>query len=354
MRKRAAASLILLALMLAWIISAHAHQGALGFWLLRVEDETVRSLISIDILDLNFIPQLDTNQDGFLEHREILERRELVESRILEHFAIRNNGQMGGARISNFQVLPTGQLSIESEHRFEEPLKAIELQSTFHELTAYDHRVFCSLEYEGETQEYFFDLQHPRREVDLTSAGAGTVQQMGRFLLLGVEHIFTGYDHVAFLIGLLILGGTLRSLIGIVSSFTIAHSITLSLATLGVIALPTRFVESAIAVSICYIALENIILPETDGRWKITFFFGLIHGFGFSNILREMNLPRSALFTSLFSFNFGVEVGQVMIIAFLFPLIFYIARQSWHRAAVTAVSSLIAVLGLIWFIERMS
>ncbi|MDA2930147.1 HupE/UreJ family protein [Acidobacteria bacterium AH-259-O06] len=157
---------------------------------------------------------------------------------------------------------------------------------------------------------------------------------MAPFVKLGIEHILTGYDHLAFLLGLILLGGSIRRLIAIVSSFTVAHSVTLTLATLDVLVLPTRFVESAIALSICYIALENIFVREINGRWKITFFFGLIHGFGFSNILREMQLPTKGLLTSLFSFNAGVEIGQVVIITLLCPLIFFVARQTWHKSVV--------------------
>ena len=111
--------------------------------------------------------------------------------------------------------------------------------------------------------------------------------------------------------------------------------------------------ESAIALSICYIALENIFVEKVSGRWKITFFFGLIHGFGFSTVLREMNLPGKGLLTSLFSFNLGVEIGQVVIIALVCPLIFHLARQNWHRSAVTVTSALIGGLGLVWFVDRL-
>ncbi|MDA2924087.1 HupE/UreJ family protein, partial [Acidobacteria bacterium AH-259-L09] len=200
----------------------------------------------------------------------------------------------------------------------------------------------------------FFDIYNPRRAIEVSQVSSETLQQMVRFVKLGIEHIFTGYDHLAFLLGLILLGGSIRRLIAIVSSFTVAHSVTLTLATLDVVVLPTRFVESAIALSICYIALENIFVREINGRWKITFFFGLIHGFGFSNILRAMQLPRKGLVTSLFSFNAGVEIGQVVIITLLCPLIFFVARHSWHKAVVTVTSALIGGLGLMWFLERMS
>ena len=226
--------------------------------------------------------------------------------------------------------------------------------STFPELTDFEHRVFCKVEVGGVTEQLVFDRYTRRHQVGISRVWSGTLERIAHFVGLGVEHIFTGYDHLAFLLGLILLGGSVRQLVGVVSSFTVAHSITLTLATLDVIVLPTQFVESAIALSICYIAMENIFVREVKGRWKITFFFGLIHGFGFSNILREMQLPRSGLAASLFSFNLGVEIGQVVVIALLCPILFFAAKQAWHKSAVTVTSALIGCLGLVWFVDRMS
>src|SRR5208283_4694524 len=148
-----------------------------------------------------------------------------------------------------------------------------------------------------------------------------------RFLRLGIEHIFTGYDHIAFLLALLLLGGRFVDLVKIVTSFTIAHSVTLALAALGLLNPPSRWVEALIAVSIIAVAAENLwVLRGAPGasarvavalrhRWRITFAFGLVHGFGFASALQELRLPRSALVAGLVSFNLGVEVGQVTIVA---------------------------------------
>ena len=133
------------------------------------------------------------------------------------------------------------------------------------------------------------------------------------FILLGIEHILTGYDHIAFLIGLIVIGLTTREVLKIITAFTIAHSITLLLAALQVISLNPRFVESVIALSICYIALENLFRKEVKYRWLITFCFGLIHGFGFASALQELIVGKANLVLSVVSFNFGVETGQLMI-----------------------------------------
>ena len=172
------------------------------------------------------------------------------------------------------------------------------------------------------------------------------------FAALGVEHIFLGYDHIMFLLALIVVGGRLINLIKIVTSFTLAHSITLILAALEVVQLPSRLIESGIAASIAYVALENFWLRRSDLRWIITFFFGLVHGFGFANVLRELGLPTRGLAVSLVTFNLGVEVGQICIVAVVFPLVLWLSRRPFQKKVVWAASAVIFLFGLGWLIER--
>src|SRR5207244_3237601 len=159
-----------------------------------------------------------------------------------------------------------------------------------------------------------------------------------RFLVLGIEHIFTGYDHIAFLIGLLLLGGSFKELVQIVTAFTVAHSITLALATLAIVNPTPRIIEPLIAASIVYVAAENLwaLRRGTSAsalrhRWMLTFAFGLVHGFGFATVLRELHLPRSGLAAALVTFNLGVEVGQVCIVALAVPLLAALRRTRWFE-----------------------
>ncbi len=142
---------------------------------------------------------------------------------------------------------------------------------------------------------------------------------------MGVFHIFTGYDHIAFLLGVVLVGGSFKTIVKAVTAFTLAHSITLALAALDIVLLPSRIVESGIALSIMYIALENIFFRKFDRRWIITFFFGLVHGFGFASALAEVHLSGRLLGTALFAFNLGVEAGQICIVGILLPLLAWLA-----------------------------
>lgn len=178
------------------------------------------------------------------------------------------------------------------------------------------------------------------------------------FFVLGIEHIFTGYDHVMFLLGLLLAAGLIGTarggllyLLKVVTSFTVAHSVTLVCAALGWVSLGPRIVEPAIAATIAYVGIENLRLSEASlhRRWVLTFAFGLVHGFGFAYILREVGLPARGLVLSLLSFNLGVEVGQAALVVLLIPLVHLLARGRVTPRVVAVLTLLLgALLGLLW------
>ncbi len=184
----------------------------------------------------------------------------------------------------------------------------------------------------------------------------GTLAVIKKFVLAGIEHIAIGPDHILFLVGLLLLGGSVIQLLKIVTSFTVAHSITLSLAALNVVSPSTRLVEPAIALSIIYVGVDNLLVRpgSRDTRVWIALTFGLIHGFGFASVLREMDLPRRALGWSLFSFNLGVEIGQVCIVLLVASALAWIAaRSTTLRTRIAyAGSVVVAAAGFVWFVQR--
>ncbi len=188
---------------------------------------------------------------------------------------------------------------------------------------------------------------------------AGTRQGIAavvrRFVPAGIHHILIGPDHLLFLIGLLLLGGSLRQLLLVVSSFTLAHSVTLSLAALNIVSPPARVIEPAIALSIVYVGADNLLARGgRDVRAWIAFAFGFIHGFGFANVLREMDLPRRALGWSLFSFNVGVEIGQLVVVAAVASALTALwARSEVAGRRIAAAGSIVVIAaGAFWFVER--
>lgn len=182
---------------------------------------------------------------------------------------------------------------------------------------------------------------------------APILQQINSFIRLGVEHIWTGYDHILFLISLLMLGGKLDYLIKVVTAFSLSHSITLALAVLNIVSVPSRWVEIIIALSIGYIAAENLWRKEPNPtRWQWTFGFGLIHGLGFSSALQELALPQNNLVVSLASFSAGIEIGQISIVLFTYLCLNYLRKFPWDLTIRRSISAGVIVMSVIWFWER--
>lgn len=200
------------------------------------------------------------------------------------------------------------------------------------------------------------------------------VDEIRAYLVLGIEHIFTGYDHLAFLAAL-VLGATLASRTGrgtvagaastrvavvatlrIVTAFTAAHTLTLLFAALRPEVVPTRWVEPAIALSVVLVACENLLPRPPRRRWLVAFGLGLVHGFGFASVLREVGLPRQGLLQALLAFNLGVELGQVVLVALALPLLLGAARYDalrFERLALRGGSVGLALAGAIWFVARL-
>lgn len=175
------------------------------------------------------------------------------------------------------------------------------------------------------------------------------------FIKAGIEHIVPkGLDHILFVLGLFFSSLVLVSLLWQVSAFTLAHTITLALAALSIVQVPGDIVEPLIALSIVWIAVENIVFTETN-KWRpfIVFGFGLLHGLGFAAVLSDYGLPEGSLVPSLLAFNIGVELGQLLVLVIAAALVWFVRNKSWYRQRIQIPASLlIALVGLFWFIER--
>ena len=224
----------------------------------------------------------------------------------------------------------------------EEPINELEVWVGWPERFGDAHKNLAKIMLPGQPLvQAVFSAESPQQ----TFAGEKSLwDHLYEFTVLGVEHIFLGYDHVMFLLALIVVGGRLLTLVKVVTAFTIAHSITLCLAALEIVRLPSQWIEAGIALSIVYVAVENFWLKRLDYRWIITFAFGLVHGFGFRQCVARVGIAdASGLVASLFAFNAGVEIGQVAIVALVFPLIAWLSRQSYQRTVVLVVSAFIGL-----------
>jgi hydrogenase/urease accessory protein HupE len=217
------------------------------------------------------------------------------------------------------------------------------------------HQTFLNF-YEGGalTSQAILDRSHPQLEY-FVGDRQGVLAVIRKFVPAGIHHILIGPDHLLFLVGLLLLGGSIRRLLLVVSAFTAAHSITLSLAALNVVTPPARLIEPAIALSIVCVGVDNLMVGRgRDVRAWIAFGFGFIHGFGFANVLREMNLPSRALGWSLFSFNLGVEIGQLLVVVVVASALMGLRsrNEAAGRRLAFAGSLAVILVGAFWFVQR--
>ncbi|MGH9350485.1 MAG: HupE/UreJ family protein [Vicinamibacterales bacterium] len=218
------------------------------------------------------------------------------------------------------------------------------------------HQTFLNVYEDGSLRQQAVFAAGAGERVYYRGTAQGALAVAATFIPSGIHHILIGPDHILFLVGLLLLGGGRWALVKIVTAFTIGHSITLSLAALSVITPPATVVEPAIALSIVFVGADNLLVGTSgrDVRAWIALVFGLVHGFGFAHVLREFGLPAEALAWSLFSFNVGVEIGQLVVVLAVAGALAVVRARSQAMARRLVVAGSIAVMaaGAYWFVER--
>ncbi|HEY1536115.1 MAG TPA: HupE/UreJ family protein [Polyangiaceae bacterium] len=306
-----------------------------------------------------WLPALDTNHDDAIDADELSAGQATVAQALANGLTVQADAQVCPGSLDRAWVLE-GEGGVVFQVRYTCPELPVRLTLAMPMLDALSagHRHLARVFRAGKAQVKVLDRAHASWDLDganVSSSGSGTAGSLfWSMLKLGVEHILTGADHLVFLLGLILVGGSFRSLLGVVSAFTLAHSITLALAALSIFAPSPLFVEPAIALSIAYVGLENLFVKDASKRWRITFPFGLIHGFGFAGALREIALPRAQLPVALVSFNLGVELGQLAVLALALPLVLKARRAPWFgQRGVKLLSLAIAVGGGVLFIVRL-
>lgn len=258
--------------------------------------------------------------------------------------------QPGRATIQGSR-LGDGRVTLELALRCPSAPARLRVRDDWSDLLGGHYRTLARISWEGGGREVAFLPDAREVAVELARAEA---TPHASFLWLGVEHILTGYDHLLFLAALLIRGGGPWALLRIVTAFTLAHSLTLALAVLGLVAVPGRIVEPVIAASIVWVALENLVVPRAPSRrWLVSFAFGLVHGFGFASALGDLALPPWRLAMALGGFNVGVEAGQALVIALAMPALLWMRARSWEPRVARAISAALALVGAVWLVERL-
>lgn len=315
---------------------------------IEVRGSTARAALLVNLPELKG-PSIPFDATGRITADELDRVIPEIFAVVRGHYKLTADGAPSNPTLDRYVLVDGHAVHLELSFPFSQPPSSVTVTSTMHEVMAPGHQHIMTLTMNGVSHEAVLNAQSP--SATFTGQSPTRLQTLWKFGLLGIRHIFTGYDHLAFLLGLLVVTTSLGSLVAVVTSFTIAHSITLALATFGLVALPTRLTESVIALSILYVGIENLAGFRVMKRHYVTFLFGLVHGFGFSSILREMDLPRPDLALSLFSFNLGVELGQVAFVLLVYPAVRDLVRSGWTKLQ-PVISAAIAALAAWWFIER--
>jgi hydrogenase/urease accessory protein HupE len=307
--------------------SALAHDPGLSAVEVRILADRIVAEVSFAPSDLEKIQLRDSNVLTIYSDDKELE---------LRSFTLKSSDQNSVHYLLEFSSLNAGELRISAPVLANLPR---------------GHKQFCSVF--GQENRLLAErmLSAESNDVTIDLRGTSSNRSIFRFLVLGIEHILTGYDHLAFLLALLIAGGSLRHNVKIITSFTVAHSLTLALATFGVVNISPAIVEPLIAASVVFVGLENLVRRRFAARWLVTFGFGLVHGLGFAATLRELGVGTFVL--PLLSFNVGVELAQIAIAALVLPLVWRLERRpAFALKHVPAFSLLITFAGIYWFLAR--
>ncbi len=356
----------------AWPVQLHAHTPSETFLSLTIEGQRLTGEWDIALRDLQHALGLDTPGASSIGRADLRLRQQALALDTLRRLSLKVDGKPFPLRVVDFQT--TNQS--DGEHGLVEfaaenlPAGAAVLELNCRVFFALDPQMHGVLRIEqaGNTTTATFNADTPSLRFKLAAPPAKWRQLLG-FVGEGIGHIWTGYDHLLFLIALLLpavlcwqsgawtgvaaIRPAFINVIKIVTAFTVAHSLTLALATLEVVRLPSRGVESAIALSVLVAALNNVWAFFHGRSWSVAFVFGLIHGFGFATALADWGLAQGTLALALVGFNLGVELGQVAIVGIMLPLAYrYRNTAVYQRFVLRGGSAVVTLIAFIWVLER--
>lgn len=362
--------LVLLVLALLCALPARAHKPSDSYLNLEIHGERIEGRWDIALRDLELAVGLDADGDGALTWDEVRSRHGAIAAYALSHLKLAAGGSDCPLRVTRQLVdrhTDGAYTVLMLRGACAEPVETLTVGYTLLAELDPQHRGLLALRHAGVTSGAILGPDNPRQPLRI--AGPARWRQFGDYLRQGVWHIWIGVDHILFLLSLLLPAVLLyrdrewvgrqgfrdagQDVVRVVTAFTLAHSLTLTLAALGVLALPARLVESAIAASVILAALNNLRPRYQRGRVLFAFGFGLLHGFGFASVLAGLGLPQGALLLSLLGFNLGVELGQLAIVATFLPLAYLLRHGLFYRHVVMlGGSAAIALVAAVWLLER--
>ncbi len=370
---------VVVPLLLSLSSTADAHRLGEGYVFVNIGENRVWGEITITLRDLDRVLKLDVDADGVVSDDEFATGRDRIRDYVASRVTISEPGGKNVIRLGEFslQSLDVGRfVAIDYDSAPLDVSRDLVVRYSMIFESDSSHRGFGVLQsnavsgesWEGEGEEVLiFTPGGQQRVLPVESVSAWT--SFGDFLIHGIWHIWIGLDHILFLVALVLpsvltrsrdswqpaegIRSTFWEVVKIVTLFTIAHTITLTLATLTIVELPSRLVESVIAASVAFAALNNVFPVLRNGIGYVVFAFGLFHGFGFASVLQDLITSPQTMIVDLLAFNLGVEVGQIAIVAALVPVLFAIRGQRYYVPLVLKSGSvLIGSLAILWLAER--
>ncbi len=343
-----------------------AHPPGLSSADLTVRPDKVDVKITFALQDIEAFVPMDKDQDAEVTEQEMDAATMRIIKFVRDEITILGDGTLIKPNSANTVRFDKQNNATIELHYPSKPLATLSIQSKLLAKLPPDHKQYVTVkDVSGkELGKKMLTQKADTLEINLTSGAAPAAAESHStstfmdFLKLGVEHILTGYDHLLFLFSLLVVTRSFWPAIKIITFFTIAHSITLALAGMNIVNAPSHIIEPLIAATIVYVGLENIVRKgnvTTLQRCVLTFFFGLIHGFGFAGVLREMDITsiETGILVPLFSFNLGVELGQIAVAAIVLPLIWWLhGKEKIGKYLVPVGSVLTCLAGGYWLLER--
>jgi hypothetical protein len=349
---------------------AYAHKASDAYLTIERDGRTLHGQWDIALRDLDNALGLDVDGDGDIVWGEVRAREADIAAYALPRLQVSSGGERCTLAPTRWLVdrhTDGAYAVMQFDGACAQAGPTLALDYRLFEGLDPQHRGLLNFVENGQSRSVVFSADAPHRIVGGDSGGA--LAQFATYLNEGVWHIWTGFDHILFLLSLLLPAVLVRDTRGwrsaqsfrsafvdvakVVTAFTLAHSITLTLAALSIVVLPSRLVEAGIALSVVLAALNNLFPVVADGRWLAAFGFGLLHGFGFAGALHDLGLPAGSLALSLAGFNLGVEAGQLAIVMLFLPLAF-VLRSTWayRRMVFAGGSTAIAMVAAVWFVER--
>ncbi len=342
---------------------ARAHKAGISSGTYRLHGAKLDAELTFERGELaELLPGADRDGDRTLDELELSGARAELSERVVSRIVVRGDGAACPGALDGVASSDGDGVSLRATFECPRRPRRLGLVAAFVDALPEGHRHLATLEGGGTLTDAVLHAGSLGISHDVgpgadgpSEAPASASPGFFELMKLGIEHIVTGYDHLAFLLGLVLMGGRWRALLWVVTAFTLAHSITLGAAALGVLSPSPRVIEPLIAASIVYVGVENFFVRDAERRWRITLPFGLIHGFGFAGALAEVRLSPARAPLALLAFTLGVEVGQLAVLAPVLPLVMWLRRRGWFETwGVRAVSAAIVVAGLAWLVARLS